>query len=173
MTKPVLRLCEWGSVLTRNVLTAAQREAIAQASDAWRTAHRLPALPLEFRGPHGDQLTARQYVGVVEVGGATIEIYPKLDAALLGAQTLPRGAESGVLRNLLWLLEVTSDDRPQETGTAGLAETDTPFLEMFALWLARRLRAELSANGGSLRRYEAHTGFLGAVRGQVWSLPLR
>ncbi len=168
MTKPVLRLCEWGNVSTRDVLSETQREEIARASEAWKRLHRLSHAPLSFGGPRGERIAARQHVGVVEAGGACIEIYPKLDAALMDADTLPPGnAHAGVLRNLLWLLDVVEDDQPRETDTAGLADSETPFLEMFALLLARRLRGELMAGGGPVRRYEAQTGDLHAVRGRV------
>ncbi len=167
MRKPVLRLSEWGSVSTSGILTDTQRVAIAQAAAAWKATHRLNALPLEFGGPRGERLSARQYVGVVEAGGASIEIYPKLDAALIAADAVPAGAGPGVLRNLLWLLEVIQDESPKETDTAGLAQSETPFLEMFALLLARRLRGELGSGGGPIRRYEAREGMLHAVRGRV------
>jgi 5-methylcytosine-specific restriction endonuclease McrBC regulatory subunit McrC len=167
MRKPVLRLCEWGSVSTRGILTDTQREAIAAASLAWQSAHRLPALPLAFGGPRGERISARQYVGVVEAGGVCIEIYPKLDAALLTAEVLPDGGGEGVLRNLLWLLEVAGDDPPREADTAGLAQAETPFLEMFARLLARRLHAALAAGGGPARRYHARHETLHAVRGRV------
>jgi 5-methylcytosine-specific restriction enzyme subunit McrC len=167
MDKPILRLCEWGSVSTKDDLTSEQREEIAQAVSVWQSVHRLPQAPLSFSGPSGERLSARQYVGVVEAGGVTVEIYPKLDAALLAENALPKGAAKGVLENLLWLLEVVQDDQPRETDTAGLADTETPFLEMFALLFARSLRRELSVGGGPVRRYEAMSGDLPAVRGRI------
>jgi 5-methylcytosine-specific restriction enzyme subunit McrC len=112
-------------------------------------------------------MTARQYVGVVEVGDASIEIYPKLDAALLDVadnSPVPLEASGSVLGNLLWLMEI-ADGTPAEADTAGLTETPTTFLDLFALLLARNLRAELGR--GIPRRYEVWEDDLHTVRGRV------
>ncbi len=157
----VLRLCEYERINTHGVLTPPQRDEIAGAAQAWRDAHRLPRLPLAFEGARGEALVAKQYVGVVEAGGATIEVYPKLDAAFLNKP-------GALLSNLLWMMEASSGG--EETGaleadTATLAHDDATFWDVFALLLARNLRRELT--NGVARRYEAHEGDLHTVRGRI------
>lgn len=163
-SKPTLRLAEYQSRETSDVLTQEQREAVALASKAWQEAHRLSHPPLAFSGPKGETLTARQYVGVVEAGDICIEIYPKLDAKLLTEEVVDATSES-VLANLLWLMEVTQEADPFAADTAALAEKPTSFFELFALLLARNLRAELVR--GPVRRYMGWEDDLRLVRGKV------
>jgi 5-methylcytosine-specific restriction enzyme subunit McrC len=163
--EPCLRLCEWGRA-DAGRLTAEQRAAVAEAANAWREAHRLSHAPLAFSGPRGETLTARQWVGVVEAGGVRVEVYPKLDARLLDAETLADGeGAGGVLSDLLWLMEVAREETPVAADTAGLDETPLEFVEVFALLLARNLRAELTR--GPARRYVAREDDLKTVRGRI------
>jgi 5-methylcytosine-specific restriction enzyme subunit McrC len=163
--KPTIRLCEWARCSTRELLTPEQRVDIAAAASVWQAAHRLPKPPLEFSGPSGEILNARQYVGVVETGGVCIEVYPKLDAAHLEAAMVGGTGAPPLLQNLLWLMEVVGDGQPLEANTGALQETPTTFLELFALLLGRNLRAELAR--GTLRRYQRWEDDLRAVRGRV------
>jgi len=82
-----VRVSEWSSVSVAGQLDDEQRAAIEQAAETWRGINGLSASPLSFSGSHGDTLCACQYVGVVEVFGATVEIYPKLDKRLLALET--------------------------------------------------------------------------------------
>lgn len=165
MSRTILRLCEWASVSTRGLLSQEQRQEIAEAVASWQEVHRLPQPPLGFSGPGGEILTAQQYVGVVEAGDVCIEVYPKLDAALLDAQVVPAGSSASLLSNLLWMMEVARQEEPLEADTGGLAEAPTTFTDLFALLLARNLRRELIY--GTLRRYEVREGDLHVLRGRV------
>lgn len=76
-----IRICEW--LRADHGLSADVCRDIDAAAEAWRILNGLPVSPLSFAGPDGQQLCARQYVGVIEVDEVVLEIYPKLDAALI------------------------------------------------------------------------------------------
>lgn len=161
----VIRLCEWGRVAVPQ-LSARQRREIAAVAQEWKAEHRLNQPPLSFEGADGGILTARQFVGVVEVAGATVEIYPKLDKGLLaqGGGVTPAQSRS-VLRNLLWMLAQSGYEEIADAGEGGLEQSEASFTDLFALLLARRLREELAA--GVPRRYERHEDDLRAIRGRL------
>jgi len=164
MTPPI-RLCEWGRT-TRHDLTASERQEIARAAARWQQENRLPQPPLSFTGADGKTLCARQYVGVVEAAGRTVEIYPKLDAHLLDADTVDAAAPlEGVMRSVLWMMDASGFLEAPEADTAPLDEVPTGFLDLFALLLAKNLRAELARGVG--RRYERREDDLPAVRGRI------
>ena len=79
-----IRFSEWSRVVDHGLAAETCREVDA-AAEAWRMLNGLPVPPLSFAGPDGRQLCARQYVGVIEVNDVVIEIYPKLDSALIEA----------------------------------------------------------------------------------------
>lgn len=158
------RLCEWASVEVRG-LTAAQRHALAEAVDEWRIAHRLPRAPLTFGGVDGTILTAAQYVGVVQAGGVTVEIFPKLDAALTAATTPPPARLPTVMSNLLWLLEESGHGRLIDAGSAPLTECPDNFPDLLAWLLARRLQEQFWQ--GAPHDYRAREDDLPMLRGRI------
>ena len=165
----IVRLCEWGKT-ERHDFDRAQRAAIDLAAKRWQAENRLPASPLYFAGAEGKTLCARQYVGVIEVAGCTVEIYPKLDTNLLDADD---EAESSVLstalptvmRSLLWMLDSAGIVDAPEADTASLDAVPTDFIDVFAYLLAKNLRAELAH--GVARRYETEEGNVQAIRGRL------
>ncbi len=160
-----IRLCEWASISVSG-LAAHQRVEINEAVESWRRSAALPDLPLCFSGPDGSILNASHYVGVVEAGGCSIEIYPKLDAALL-QNNEPAAWQSldGVMSNLLWMLEVSGFMDLTEADTASLAESSLTFCDLFAYLMAKNLRAQLER--GVVHSYVGESGDLLAVRGQI------
>src|SRR5947209_4623720 len=106
-----VRVCEWAHT-KRHGLSAEERRAICSAVDVWRAQNGLAVSPLSFGGPAGEELRARQFVGVVEVNNVVIEIFPKLDAALISGDDKKPISEStrlaSVMQNLLWILHVAN-----------------------------------------------------------------
>ena len=160
----VLRAPEWGRV-DASCLTDIERQRVTEAAQTWKEAHRLPFPPVAFEGPGGRTLVARQYVGVIEVEGATVEIYPKLDRDLPNEGELSERQARGVLGELLYLLEASGYDDLVDLGEGGLAESPESFPDLFALLLGRRLRDELAR--GVPRRYVGFEDDLKAVRGRL------
>lgn len=161
----VMRLCEWGRVAVPD-MTGAERAALAEASDGWRRANRLNALPLTFEGVDGKTLAARQWVGVVQAAGRTVEIYPKLDKAVLGNDRITNEQSTRtVLNGLLWMLHMSGHDGLVDTDSAPLADEPASFLDLWALLLARNLLPELRR--GVARRYIGHEDNLHTVRGRI------
>jgi 5-methylcytosine-specific restriction enzyme subunit McrC len=159
----VIRLCEWGSVPSK--LSLRQRQEITEVAQEWRREHRMTHPPISFTGTTGEILTARQFVGVVEVAGVTIEIYPKLDKRLLNSNKITDKESRPVLRNLLWMLAQSGYEEIADTGDGSLEHNEASFTDLFALLLARRLREELAA--GVPRRYERFEDDLKAIRGRL------
>lgn len=173
--KIVERLCEWSSVhLSPQQWPREKREAVARAAAAWKSTHHLNALPLAWSGADGCTLQTRQWVGVVEIEDATIEIYPKLDKSLLQRDTLngnsqsesqPGTQASSILGSLLWMLEVAGYSDIVETDVAGLDHQPLTHADLWAYLLAKHLRHELQM--GLAHAYADEVGDLRAVRGRI------
>lgn len=161
-----LRVSEWSSVSVSGLLNNEQREAIEEAAETWRGINGLSAAPLSFSGSHGDTLCACQYVGVVEVFGASVEIYPKLDRCLLSLDRVTSDAlANSVMQNLLWMLEVSGHIDISEADTAHLEEHPVSFYDIFAYLMARNLREELAL--GVPHAYQTRREAVPAVRGRI------
>ncbi len=140
-----IRLCEWASMSDHN-LTQEQRREISETMEIWREINQLTErdTPLKFSGPKGETLSARQYVGVIEVSGVSIEIYPKLDSLLLDQDLIKdRSTGESVMKNLLWMLEVSNFMGIKEAGVAQLEEIPTSFFDLFAYLLVKNLHFQL------------------------------
>ena len=161
-----IRISEWAAVRVDGLLTGQQREAVAEASAAWQDANGLTDAPLAFSGPRGDMLCARQYVGVVEVGEITIEVYPKLDRHLIPDRLVTSAdLADSVMQDLLWMLEVSGYMDISETDTAHLYEQSVSFYDVFAYLMAKNLLAELQS--GVPHSYVSMQGAIPAVRGRI------
>ena len=162
-----MRFCEWSRV--DHGLTTAVCCDIDAAAEAWRILNGLPSSPISFAGPDGRQLCSRQYVGVVEVDDVAIEIYPKLDSALIAANEtqplLPAVRVDSVMRNLLWMLEVAEHRDLVETATAHVEEAPTSFFDLFAYLLGKNLLPELES--GVAHAYVNFEDDLRTVRGRI------
>lgn len=159
-----LRLCEGGSIA--HSLDREQRHDLEAAALWWQTEHRLRAAPLWFAGADNQRLHAAHNVaGIVEAGGVTVEIYPKLDQALLDHDAPDGENAATVLGHLLWLLEVGEQGKLAETGVAGLEETPDTFFDLWAFLLGQRLLRELEL--GVPRAYQHHEDDLRLVRGHI------
>ena len=159
-----IRLTEWSSQRVKS-LNLESRRALSEAAAHWKTAHRLNALPLEWSGADGCTLSARQWVGVVEVEGARVEIYPKLDKALLAGAAPDKAIADSTLRALLPLLEAAQFGDWVETGDAALGETQLSFVDVWALLLGRHLSVELRR--GVVSQYQHQRDDLPGVRGKI------
>jgi len=120
-----VRISEWAKVSAHG-LSPGQRQQLNAAAGAWAQQQSLPAPPLSFSGPDGQWLCANQYVGVIEVDDVAVEIYPKLDAALISnGDSVPITDSvklNTVMRILLWMLEVSAHRELIEADTGHLEE---------------------------------------------------
>lgn len=166
--KQTICISEWAKISTHN-LSHGQRQQLSEVSLAWAQQQRLSAPPLSFSGPDGQCLCANQYVGVVEVDDVTVEIYPKLDAALIfSGDSVPIAGSAQintVMRNLMWMLEVSTHRELIEADTGHLEETPTNFFDLFAFLLGKNLLSQLMS--GVPHRYVGHRGDLHTVRGRI------
>jgi 5-methylcytosine-specific restriction endonuclease McrBC regulatory subunit McrC len=168
MPAEILRICEWAKLET-HALTLSQREHLTAAVSSWAQQQRLQSPPLSFSGPQGEFLCATQYVGVVEIDEVAIEIYPKLDSALLAAGQPPiisnQAHVTSVMRNLLWMLEVAEHREVVEADAGHLEEMPTTFFDLFAYLLGKNLLNQLMA--GVSHNYVTYSDDLTAVRGRI------
>lgn len=161
----VIRLAEWGTASVA-ALGPEKRSAIAYAVRAWQEEANLPAPPLRFEGTRGETLRAVQYVGVVEVAGCTVEIYPKLDASLMRGESQPIDATvQTVMGNLVWMLEVSRYLEMTESDHAHLQGAPLSYFDVFAYLMAKNLARELEA--GLVHSYQTEEDDLPAIRGRI------
>ncbi len=161
-----IAVSEWSAVSVAGILDSDQRDALCEAAEAWRISNALSSSPLSFSGPHGELLCAAQYVGVVEVPGASVEIYPKLDEHFLdGGQIISPQQTGAVMHNLLWMLEAAGYMDISEVDTAHLEEHPVTFYDVFAYLMARNLLQELQA--GVPHAYRTMRNAVPAVRGRI------
>lgn len=161
----LLRLCEGGRLVHR--LDDWQRAQIEWAARSWQQAGRLRRPPLQFEGAHSQILCAApNLVGVVACGDVTVEIYPKLDSALLEPQASPDDFQARtVWQSLLWMMEVGMYGAWIPTGAAALQEEPESFFDLWAFLLGHALLGELT--NGISRHYRHHADDLTAVRGRI------
>jgi 5-methylcytosine-specific restriction endonuclease McrBC regulatory subunit McrC len=168
MAAEILRICEWAKVET-HALASAQRERLNAAVQSWAQREHLSSPPLSFSGPNGELLCATQYVGVVEIDDVAIEIYPKLDSALLANSQPPlisnQAQVTSVMRNLLWMLEVAEHREVVEADVGHLEEMPATFFDLFAYLLGKNLLQQLMA--GVPHNYVTYSDDLTAVRGRI------
>lgn len=158
-----IRLCEYQ---TRTVDWSHDTKlAFAQTAANWAQAHSLPKSPLRFDGPEGNLLCAEQYVGVIEAGGVRVEVYPKLDAALMHEEIIDEQRSRSVMANLLWLLEVSGYGGLVDAGEASVSECPDSISDLLAWLFARRLRYQLTL--GSPHEYVGLRDDLPLVRGRI------
>jgi len=163
MPSDPLRLCEYQSVQvdwSREV-----REAVLAAAEVWKEAHGLSHPPLSFEGADGCTLCVQQHVGVIEAGGVCVEIYPKLDSALMDDPSLIESRASSVMTSLLWLLEESGYGGLVDAGEARVEESPDSISDLLAWLFARRLRHQLSV--GMPQEYVGQRDDLPLVRGRI------
>ncbi len=163
MNTAPLRLCEYQSCLVEWSLET--RKAVLMAAESWRQAHALPKPPLSFGGPDGSLLRAEQYVGVVEAGGVRVEIYPKLDAAVVRDGSMDELRACSVMANLLWLLKESGYGGLVDAGEASVHEGTESITDLLAWLFARRLRQQLGL--GLPHEYRGQRDDLNLVRGSI------
>jgi len=140
--------------------------ALERSVRSWQAENRLPEPPLSFHGAQGELLCARQHVGVVEVQDVRIEIWPKLDAALLNADRLqPDERCRSVMANLLWMLDICGFMEMSEADAADLRDSPAGYIDVFAFLLGKNLLQQLEA--GVARSYRDRQDDLGTVRGRI------
>ena len=163
MPADLLRLCEYQSV--RVGWCREVREAVQAAAEIWKEAHGLPQPPLSFEGTDGCTLCVQQHVGVIEAGGVCVEIYPKLDSALMDDPSLIESRTSSVMASLLWLLEESGYGGLVDAGEASVEESPDFISDLLAWLFARRLRHQLSL--GMPQEYVSERDDLPLVRGRI------
>lgn len=162
----ILRVCEWSRVTApEKFWTPARREQVELTARAWRETHRLGALPLEWGGSRGLTLQTRQWVGIVEVDGGRIEIYPKTDAALDGKSAPAPDQLGSTMRHLLRLLDATDYGDWVEADRVSLAVGDLTFPDLWAYLLSKHLWPELRR--GLPSAYQSYTDELPRVQGRI------
>ncbi len=139
--------------------------ALAQAAASWAEAHALPKPPLRFDGPDGSLLCAEHYVGVIEAGGVRVEVYPKLDRALVREGIIDDHRARSVMANLLWLLEISGYGGLVDAGDASVSECPDSISDLLAWLFARRLRHQLAL--GTPHEYVGLRDDLPLVRGRI------
>jgi 5-methylcytosine-specific restriction enzyme subunit McrC len=163
MPSDFLRLCEYQSV--RVDWSREVREAVLAAAEVWKEAHGLSQPPLNFEGADGCTLCVQQHVGVIEAGGVCVEIYPKLDTALMDDPGLIESRASSVMTSLLWLLEESGYAGLVDAGEASVEESPDSISDLLAWLFARRLRHQLSL--GMPQEYVSQRDDLPLVRGRI------
>lgn len=163
MPDDLLRLCEYQSV--RVGWSPEVCEAVLAAAEAWKEAHGLSQPPLSFEGADGRTLCVQQHVGVIEAGGVCVEIYPKLDSALMHDPSLIESRASSVMTSLLWLLEESGYGGLVDAGEASVEESPDFISDLLAWLFARRLRHQLSL--GMPQEYVGRRDDLPLVRGRI------
>lgn len=162
----VLRLCEWSKVrVSTELWTSERRMALSLAAESWRRANHLPQAPLSWSGVDGCVLEANRYAGVVQIEGATVEIYPKLDAHLLERTAPDEGLARSVLSSLTWMMDAANFGDAIDAQTATLGTAPLEFADVWAWLFARSLRAQLQL--GLASAYIAHQDDVMAVRGRI------
>lgn len=161
-----LRLSEWSSVDASRVPIEVRR-SLSAVLDQWlETQPKNTELPLQFSGPTGERLNAANFAGVVEVPGLRVEIFPKLDAALVAENSqVSSTAAANVLRNLAWMIEASNFDEITASPPSAAGELPDCYMDWLAWLFADRLCRELSV--GVHRAYEPHEGHLTQVRGRI------
>jgi 5-methylcytosine-specific restriction enzyme subunit McrC len=163
-TAPI-RICEWSSVDASAIPVDVRRD-IAAAAEAWRKENGLPLPPLAFGGADGTTMTASHYVGVVDVHGCTVEIYPKLDSLIVqAAKVESEEAASSVMRHLLWMIEVAGFMDLAEADAAQLDVTQITYYDLFAYLLAKNLLRELER--GVIHNYVGTEENTPTIRGRI------
>jgi len=166
----VLQLCE-DSKPVRHGLSNAQKESLEAAIAAWQddfSGAGKPPEPLCFQGKEGGSLVAHQFAGIIGTSEVTVEIYPKLDAALIHSEDDERvdpNSANTAMWNLLWMMQVAGGWECEETGNAPLQDTPLEWYDLFTMLLGRNLRAELQR--GLPHRYLPQQDAIHAVRGRI------
>ncbi|BCM91739.1 hypothetical protein IAD21_03614 [Abditibacteriota bacterium] len=163
-----LRLAEWQSKKPLTVWPADVQLQIEELARSWKETHNLNAMPLEWGGRDGQTLSARQWVGVIEVGDYRVEIYPKLDQYLLDAKGVD-DANDGILDSSLKALlsMIAAADYGDWVGNerAALEYEPLQFPDVWAYFLGRHLGHELRR--GLAHSYVAHEDDLRQIRGRL------
>lgn len=158
-----IRLCEYQSCVVD--WSHGTKLAVVQAAAGWAGDHALPKPPLRFDGPDGSMLCAEHYVGVIEAGGVRVEIYPKLDKALVSEAIIDDQHARSVMANLLWMLEFSGYGGLVDAGDASVSECPDAISDLLAWLFARRLRHQLAL--GTPHEYVGLQDDLPLVRGRI------
>ncbi len=152
------RTChEWGRVAVgEGGFTVAQSEALLAAAKAHPCGREDGSGILVDSRHH---LTARQVVGVLAAGGASLEILPKVDPAQADE------AAPTVRRRLLHMLDVAMGLGLAEGPAANLAQQNETLLDILIRHFAQRLLAQVRR--GLPRRYTAQEDDLATLRGSL------
>jgi len=94
-----------------------------------------------------------------------VEIYPKLDSALMDDPSLIESRASSVMTSLLWLLEESGYGGLVDAGEASVEESPDSISDLLAWLFARRLRHQLGL--GMPQEYVGQRDDLPMVRGRI------
>ncbi len=108
-----------------------------------------------FRYVGENMLSAQQYVGVVQLGGVTLEVLPKIEGI----------DEASVRKNLVAMLALALDVDISEGDVARVATQKHGILEVLIKLFCDKLFAQV--HRGLVRRYEAREENLPVLRGKL------
>lgn len=156
----VLTVREHGTIAIDDAFVCDGRKSITadQANALDRMSRRLKAAGLKgdvFRHANRTTLKARQFVGVLQIGGDAIEVVPKID----------RLDEKHARINLFRMLARTRQLDVHEADLARLAAQNLSILEIFIRLFCDKLFAEV--HRGLVSHYERHCDNLPALRGKL------
>jgi 5-methylcytosine-specific restriction enzyme subunit McrC len=115
---------------------------------------------------HDDHARLRQWVGVVQIPGLSVEILPKVDFRLDANDYGSSVIEQVEARsNLLYMLSMAGDIPTRERDVAELASRKSPLLESLAAIFAKRLLSELLC--GPVRDYVRYEENLRILKGKL------
>lgn len=109
-----------------------------------------------FKYSGKDKISARHYVGVVQVGDLTVEVLPKIDGIVDAVQ---------IRRNLVAMLAVVRDLRIKDGDVARIGTQRSGILEILIRIFCDKLFEQV--HKGILRKYESRTENLNVVRGKI------
>ncbi len=156
----VLTVREHGTIAIGDAFVCDGRKSITadQADALHRISRRLKAAGLKgdiFTHANRTTLKARQFVGVLQIGGDAIEVVPKID----------RLDERQARINLFRMLARTRQLDVHEADLTRLAAQNLSILEIFIRLFCDKLFAEV--HRGLVSRYERHRDNLPALRGRL------
>ncbi len=163
MSQALVRLCEHRSTTVE--WPPATRAAMAAAVALWQQLNRVSEAPLWFSGSDGRTLNVAQFVGTLHAGGVTVEVYPKLDTALVEGGEVDAQRAATVMHHLSWLLECSGFAELIDAGDAPMEPGINSFTDLLAWLFARRLGAQLAL--GLPQEYVGQSDDLPLVRGRI------
>lgn len=107
------------------------------------------------------KVTFKQYVGVIQVDGLTIEILPKIDQYEVENQFTKRKWQSVLIE----MLRVTKKLKIQQVGQANVTKQSIHLLDIYFEWFLNEV--QLLIHQGVIKQYYKETGNVKALKGKL------